>query len=74
MGGIVHVVEQQLTAEQVHREILNVPAEHGGEHDGHDDHDQQRVQNAPDIAQEAAAVFQLNVFGYQQLQQIPVFP
>src|SRR5699024_9092639 len=73
MGGGVHKIEQQLTAEQVHREIDNVPAEHGGKYDGHNHHDEQGVENAPHIAQEAAAVLELHIFDHQKLQKVFVF-
>ena len=48
--------------------------EHSGEYHRHNHHDQQRIQNAPDISQPAAPVFQFDIFGDQQLQQITVSP
>ena len=74
MGGRIHKVEQQLTAEQIHREIINIPTEHGGEDHRHNQHDQQRIQNAPNVSQPAATVFELDIFLDQQHQKISVFP
>ena len=74
MGGVVHKVKQELTAEQIHREVFNITLKHGGKHHSHDDHDQQRVQDTPYIAKNAAAVFQFDISGNQQSQQIAVVP
>ena len=70
MGGAVHKVKQKLSAEQIHREILDIPAEHGREHNAHNNHNEQRVQDTPHITQHTAAVFQLQVLYHQQLQQV----
>jgi hypothetical protein len=74
MGTAVHKIKQQLTAEQVHWEVLNFPIKHSGKDYCHDRHDQQRIENTPDIAQDASAIFQLNIFHYEESNQIPVAP
>lgn len=66
--GCVHIVEQKLTAEQIHREILDIPPEHGGKHHRHNNHDEQGVEDAPNIPQPTATILQLDVFLDQQGQ------
>lgn len=40
-------VEDRLPRNQVHREVLDIKPEHVGKYQHHDDHDHQRVQDAP---------------------------
>ena len=68
--GIGHHGEGDVTHNEVERVHLRrdravaTLGEDGGEHDGHHDHHEQRVEHAPGNAQEAAAVFDLEVFAH----------
>ena len=76
-GGLVEEVEEQLTAHQEHREVVDAAAPHihqAAEHGPVDQAHQQGVQHAPQHTQHAAAVFQLEITGNQVLQQVTVFP
>ena len=76
-GGLVEEVEEQLTAHQEHREVVDAAAPHihqAAEHSPVDQAHQQGVQHAPQHTQHAAAVFQLEITADQIPQQIAVAP
>ena len=69
---LVKEVEQRVAADEVEREVLDLEAEHIGKYQRLQQHHQQGVQDAPHIAEEAAAVFYLEVAGDQLADQRPV--
>ena len=73
VGAFVKKVEQGIAADQVQRKVRDVEPEHIGEHKRLQQHHKQRVENAPHIAQHAAAVFDLEVTGHQLADERPVF-
>ena len=76
-GGLIEEVEEQLTAHQEHREVVDAAAPHihqAAEHSPVDQAHQQGVQHAPQHTQHAAAVFQLEITADQIPQQIAVAP
>ena len=63
-----------IAAEQIDRKILNATLEYPGKNHGHYDHDQQRIQDTPDVSEKASAVFQLDILQDQQFLKISVVP
>ena len=67
-GAAVHEIEKNLAQDKVEREVLDVEAEHEREHGGKNDHHQQGIEYAPQHTQDAAAVFQFEIFADQGVQ------
>lgn len=61
VGGLVEEAPQGIATNQVKRVVGHIEPEHVAEHKGHDAHHQQRVQQAPKVSQDAAAVFYLQI-------------
>ena len=76
-GRVVHEAEGDVAQDEVQRVVDDVRAaqthKKGAEDRGHDDHHEQGVQHAPQDAQEAAAVLELEILSYELLKDIQVF-
>lgn len=68
VGGVTHERERHVAHDEVERKVGDVAAKHVREHDGHDDHHEQRVENAPQHAEETTAVLELEVLGDELLE------
>lgn len=67
--GFIEERPQGLTADQIQRIVIDLKAEHVREDDGHHRHHHERIEQTPQIAQHAAAVFHFKVAGDEYLQQ-----
>ena len=70
---VAHKGERNVTDDEVQGEILYRPAKHVRENNAHDNHHEQRVENAPDNAQDAASIFKLKILAYKLLENKDVF-
>ena len=68
VGRVAHERERDIAHDEVEREVGDVAAKHVREHDGHDDHHEQRVENAPQHTEETTAVLKLEVLGDELLE------
>ena len=68
VGGVAHERERDVAHDEVEREVGDVAAKHVRDHDGHDNHHEQRVENAPQHAEETTAVLELEVLGDEPLE------
>lgn len=62
-GGIAHEGERDVAQNEVQRIVLDVVGEEKREHDAHDHHHEQRVQDAPCHTEEAPTVLNLEILG-----------
>ena len=72
VGGVVHEGEGDVAHDEVERVVLQVGAQEVLEDEAHDDHHEQRVEDAPDDAQDAPAVAELEVLGDELLKDVAV--
>ena len=72
-GGLIEKGKQGVAADQVKREVWDIVAEHVRKDDALQQHHQQRVQNAPDVTQKAAAVFDFQIAADKFMDQRLVF-
>ena len=62
--------KKSTAGDEIYRVVCDLSLEHRGEHHRHDQHDQQRIQDAPYIAEKASPVFQFHIPLYQLKQKI----
>ena len=61
IGALVEEVEHRVAADQIQRKVRDIVAEHIGKDQRLQKHHKQRVEDAPHVAQNAAAVFYFKV-------------
>jgi len=72
-NDIVEIVPDEQTAEDINRVVVDIHAEYKGENEIHDEHGDQRVEQAPEHPEHRSFVFRLEVPGNKLFQQEPVF-